>query len=191
MNSSQLLELEPKSLGDSFSKSLAPKAESNNLPSAGTSSPPNGSCENLNSLPVENPLPVPVLLSHFDALPACHSLYSSYKFCFESDWDRAAAASKAVSGGFDGCFLSSTEPAFTNYTPGFRGCLDYIFNVASCIRESDDAENARVVAAQKDCGLKVLKMLQFPEVEEYQKTFLPNEKWSSDHFALMLELEYA
>jgi CCR4-NOT transcription complex subunit 6 len=64
------------------------------------------------------------------------------------------------------------EPKFTTYTPGFSGCLDYVFFTK--------------------WNLRVVSLLQMPSedaVREY--TAMPSPVYPSDHAALVVELRYS
>jgi len=63
--------------------------------------------------------------------------------------------------------IMETEPQYTNFNRGFNGTLDYIFYPKS---------NMKVIAALPVVPFKVIN-----------KTFLPNEHWSSDHVALVAD----
>ena len=63
------------------------------------------------------------------------------------------------------------EPSYTNYTPFFSGCLDYIFF---------DTEN-----------LNVSEVIPFPSHEEVtQNTAIPSVVFPSDHLALICVLKW-
>ena len=63
------------------------------------------------------------------------------------------------------------KPKYTNFTPGFAGCLDYIF----C-----DKNNLDVV--------QVVPMLSEFELSEY--VAIPSQVHPSDHIALVADLKW-
>lgn len=77
------------------------------------------------------------------------------------------------------------EPEFTNWTPAFKGTLDYIFVVAPKSNTPVTGEGL-----EKSSGLKLLGLLRLPTSSQMQVRGLPYTNWSpSDHFSIMAELE--
>lgn len=84
------------------------------------------------------------------------------------------------------------EPQFSNWTPLFKGMLDYIFVVSKCeANESFPAVDSLENFVKRN-GFKILKLLRLPTRDEMKVPGLPKIGWSpSDHLAVMAELEVA
>lgn len=67
-------------------------------------------------------------------------------------------------------FHDGKEPDFTNYTEGFKGCLDYIFF----------SSELKVY--------RILKMISEEKAKKYKA--LPSKDYPSDHVALYCEFLY-
>lgn len=81
------------------------------------------------------------------------------------------------------------EPAFSNWTPAFKGMLDYIFILSKCegLEPYSEVDMFQFETAHK---IKLLKLLPLPTEDEMGVAGLPHLRWSpSDHISIMAELE--
>ncbi len=76
-----------------------------------------------------------------------------------------------------------SEPLFTNRTPGFTGCLDYIFFTPKHFQVSEILEMPFRTAGAADGNIEEASVLeQFPPI--------PNAIWPSDHLAIGAKLRW-
>lgn len=109
--------------------------------------------------------PLSTLLSNFEKLPKCLSLYGQNYHLIDSE------------------NIEHSEPKITNHGIYFKGTLDYIFFV---FNQSDvNDENGEI---KNNNNVKVTKLLKLPREEEFGSTCLPNYKFNSDHICLMVEV---
>ncbi|RGB23956.1 Endonuclease/exonuclease/phosphatase [Rhizophagus diaphanus] len=108
--------------------------------------------------------PLSTLLSNFEKLPKCLSLYGQYYHLIDSE------------------NIEHSEPKITNYGEYFKGTLDYIFFVLN--QKGDVDENGEI----NNNNVKITKLLKLPRKEEFGSTSLPNYKFNSDHICLMVEV---
>lgn len=92
---------------------------------------------------------------------------------------------------FQSAFDLNPPKFFTNYTENFKAVIDYIF-----YRGASDADcevlhvvNRTVLGCQNDvysyCAEEDYAVNG--EVKQHKYAFLPNEKWGSDHLALLVK----
>ncbi|POG72042.1 hypothetical protein GLOIN_2v1599610 [Rhizophagus irregularis DAOM 181602=DAOM 197198] len=110
--------------------------------------------------------PLSTLLSNFEKLPKCLSLYGQYYHLIDSE------------------NIEHFEPKITNHGKYFKGTLDYIFFVLNQKGDVND-ENGEI---NNNNNVKVTKLLKLPREEEFGSTSLPNYKFNSDHICLMVEV---
>jgi mRNA deadenylase 3'-5' endonuclease subunit Ccr4 len=107
------------------------------------------------------------LLSNFEKLPKCLSLYGQNYHLIDSE------------------NIEHSEPKMTNRGIYFKGTLDYIFFVLNQKEGDVNDENDEY---NNNNNVKVTKLLKLPREEEFGSTFLPNYKFNSDHICLMVEV---
>ncbi|RIA92555.1 Endonuclease/exonuclease/phosphatase [Glomus cerebriforme] len=111
------------------------------------------------------------LLSNFENLPKCLSLYGQNYHLIDSE------------------NIEHSEPKITNYGIYFKGTLDYIFFVLDQnddhVQIGKDDDQSKI---KKNYNIKVTKLLKLPREEEFGSSSLPNYKFNSDHVCLMVEV---
>ncbi|CAG8548618.1 38_t:CDS:2 [Funneliformis caledonium] len=107
------------------------------------------------------------LLSNFENLPKCLSLYGQNYHLIDSE-----------------NIIEYSEPKITHYGLHFKGTLDYIFYILDHEKENINEENRK----DDENKFKVFKLLKLPRKEEFESTSLPNYKFNSDHVCLMVEI---
>ncbi len=119
--------------------------------------------------------PLSTLLSNFENLPKCLSLYGQNYHLIDSE------------------NIDNSEPKITNYGLYFKGILDYIFYILNQEKENINKENDHIQNSKDNKSnliekVKVSKLLKLPRKEEFELTSLPNYKFNSDHVCLMVEI---
>ncbi|CAI2174437.1 10549_t:CDS:2 [Funneliformis geosporum] len=107
------------------------------------------------------------LLSNFENLPKCLSLYGQNYHLIDSE------------------NIEYSEPKITHYGLNFKGTLDYIFYILDHEKENINEKNE---SKDDESKFKVFKLLKLPRREEFESTSLPNYKFNSDHVCLMVEV---
>jgi len=78
-----------------------------------------------------------------------------------------------------------SEPMFTNRTPGFTGCLDYIFFTSNSFQVS---EILKMPFGSDDGSGKVEEEEEAEVIRKFPP--IPNEVWPSDHLAVGAKLRW-